>query len=140
MERVASLTISAEMYGQVLRHVRKSLPREAVGLLGGRTGGQVTLVLPLPNIAPASRQFIADPFAQFCGLRRLEAEGLQLLAIYHSHPDGGVDPSEDDLLYARRWSCVHLIVTTREACRERLRAFCCNGDGSLEDVEIRLLV
>src|SRR2546421_11427722 len=110
MGRVTGLTIPAELWGQVLQHARESLPREAVGLLAGNANGRVMLVVPLPNIAPGEREFIADPFAQFCALRRLQSEDLQLLAIYHSHPDGGGDPSEDDLGYARRWSGVPLIL------------------------------
>src|SRR5262249_15914421 len=100
MEPVTRLTFSADSYGQLLRHAREGLGGEAVGLVGGDAQGQVLLVLPLPNIAQGTREFRADPFAQFRALRRLQAEGILLLAIYHSHPDGGVEPSEHDLIYA----------------------------------------
>ena len=134
------LTLSADLAGQVLRHVREALPGEAVGLLGGSPEGRVRLVLPLPNVAPGTRAFLADPFAQFSALRRLQSESLQLLAIYHSHPDGGVDPSEEDLVYARRWCCAHLIVAVATGARslERFRAFRCAEMGRLEEVQLRL--
>ncbi len=109
-------------------------------MLGGGADGRITLVLPLPNIADGYRTFIADPFEQFCAQRRLEAEDLQLLAIYHSHPEGGLDPSHEDLVYATRWSCAHLIVavSTVGQSRERFRAFRCTRTGSISEVEIRL--
>jgi proteasome lid subunit RPN8/RPN11 len=99
------------------------------------------VVLPLMNIATLNRAFIADPFEQFCALRRLQSHNWQLLAIYHSHPGGGVDPSPEDLVYARRWSCIHLIVAVGMHAEfgERLRAFRCDELGSIEEVEIRLL-
>lgn len=139
MESVTGLTLSTELHRQVLSHARTSLPREAVGLLGGNATGQVMVVLPLMNIAAGNRAFIADPFAQFCALRRLQSENLELLAIYHSHPGGGVDPSEEDLAYARRWSCTHVIVAVGIDAQsdERLRAFRCDKLGSIEEVAIR---
>jgi proteasome lid subunit RPN8/RPN11 len=139
MERTTHLTLSTDLYARVLHHVRESLPGEAVGLLGGTPEGHVEVILPLPNVADGARVFFADPFAQFSALRRLQSEGLQLLAIYHSHPDGGVDPSEADLVYARRWSCAHLIVAidTETQSLGRVRAFYASQLGSVEDVKIR---
>lgn len=66
MASVTALTLSAELHRQVLSHARTSLPREAVGLLGGKATGQVAMVLPLMNIAAQDRAFIADSFTQFC--------------------------------------------------------------------------
>lgn len=140
MQGVTCLTLSAELHNQILWHARRSRPKEAVGLLGGRAGGRVTLALPLPNVAVGDTQFIADPFAQFCALRRIESEGLHLLAIYHSHPGGGVEPSENDLEYARGWSCAHVIVAvgTQGQSGERLRAFRCAETGSIDEVGIEI--
>lgn len=134
------LILSQELLAQVLQHARVTRPREAVGLLGGRSTGEVDVALPLVNIASGERAFIADPYSQYCALQRLEADNLNVLAIYHSHPGGGVDPSAEDLVYAQRWSCAHLIVALRESadCGERLRAFRFDQRGGVEDVEIRV--
>jgi proteasome lid subunit RPN8/RPN11 len=140
MESISGLTVSDGLYRQMLSQVRTALPNEAVGLMGGRVTGDVSLVLPLPNIAAGKRSFVADPFAQFCALRRLRDESLELLAIYHSHPEGGVDPSQDDLVYASRWSCVHLIiaVSTYPGSDARLRGFRYGEGGRIEVVPIRV--
>lgn len=121
---------------------RDARPREAVGLLGGRSTGHVDVVLPLANIASGERAFFADPYSQYCALQRLEAEHLAVLAIYHSHPCGGVDPSAEDLVYARRWSCAHLIVALPENadCGERMRAFRFDQYHQIENVEIHVIV
>jgi proteasome lid subunit RPN8/RPN11 len=138
VERATGLTLSRELRRQMLSHARTAQPREAVGLLGGSARGEVLIALPLPNIAFGNRAFLADPYAQFCALRRLRAENLQLLAIYHSHPDGGVDPSHDDLAYAQQWPCAHLIVAidTNAEDEARLRAFRYSDHGSIEEIVI----
>ncbi len=130
--------LSVEMRRRLVDHVRLSLPREAVGLLAGRASGEVELVLPLSNIADGDRAFLADPFAQFSALRRIEAAGLELLAIYHSHPGGGVDPSSLDLEYARAWPCAHLIVALGpdKESSEKLEAFRCLPSGSFGKVTL----
>ncbi len=53
---------------------------------------------PVPNAAPDPRRaFALAPEALLGALRRLEAEGRVLLAVYHSHPGGGADLSARDL-------------------------------------------
>jgi proteasome lid subunit RPN8/RPN11 len=61
--------------------------------------------LPLVNLAPDDRSFLADPYSQYRALQRLRAGKLTLLAIYHSHPGGGVVPSAEDLAHAQSWPC-----------------------------------
>ena len=132
------LILSEEIRQCLVDHVRQSLPREAVGLLAGRASGQVTLILPIPNIAVSDWAFLADQFAQFSALCRLGAAGLELLAIYHSHPGGGLDPSPQDLEYAQAWPCGHVIVAlgVDRDSPTRLQAFRCLPSGSIEKLTL----
>jgi proteasome lid subunit RPN8/RPN11 len=140
MESGGALIISAKLRADIISHARAALPREAVGLLGGNGWGRVTRALSLPNLAGGERAFIADPFAQFCALRSLEAEKLRLLAIYHSHPDGGAGLSAEDMKCARQWRCAHLIVSLPAfgSGDPKLRAYRCNAFGDVEEVTLRL--
>lgn len=137
---IRALFISKTLRARIACHALEARPREAVGLLGGTEAGCVLRVLRLPNIAAGDRAFLADPFAQFCALRRLKAEGQALLAIYHSHPDGGAGLSKEDLMYARHWPCAHLIVSLRTSgsASLKLRAYRSNIEGGMENVELRL--
>jgi [CysO sulfur-carrier protein]-S-L-cysteine hydrolase len=108
------LTLPEEIEANIRRDVMAALPNEAVGLVGGAPDGAARLVIPLPNIAGRGA-FFAEPYAQFKALKLLRAEGLQLLAIYHSHPGGGVQPSASDLEWGSDWPCAHLIVAVGDA-------------------------
>src|SRR5216684_5813006 len=100
---VKQVILSPEVRRHVIDHIRESLPKEAVGILAGTVEGKIELVVPLLNISQDRRSFVADPFEQYLALRRIKSMGLELLAIYHSHPGGGSDPSADDLKYAQPW-------------------------------------
>lgn len=92
----------------MIAHAAEALPEEAVGLLGG-AGEQVRRRLPLPN-ALGGKQYLAEPYAQFQALRQLAAEGLQVLAVYHSHPGGGLGLSARDILFARHLPYLQLVI------------------------------
>lgn len=77
-------------------HVASLAPLEACGLLAGR-GGRVQAVLPVTNKAGSSTRFVMDPIEQLRAFDWIEARGLELLAIFHSHPAGPEMPSGTDI-------------------------------------------
>ena len=73
---------------------------EVCGLLGGylkeTEGAVVTAVHSLSNLSLRKHNFTVD-VEEFCRERdAIEAAGLVLLALYHSHPDGSTRPSFRD--------------------------------------------
>jgi len=78
------------------RHINYEAPLEACGLLGGRQGA-VELVLAVKNAAQSKVLFRMDPKAQLRAMEQIEAEGLEMIAIFHSHPRGPSVPSPTDL-------------------------------------------
>jgi proteasome lid subunit RPN8/RPN11 len=92
----------------MIAHATSTFPDEAVGLLGG-IGGDVRRHVALPNMF-CGKRFLADPFAQFTALRQFATEGLEPLAVYHSHPRGGVTLSHLDLHFANRLPYLQLVI------------------------------
>lgn len=92
----AQLVIPEELVWLMEEHVRSTFPREACGLLGGRSRC-VTSVRPVLNIAPSDDRFRMEPAGQVHAILAIEAAGDDLLAIYHSHPRGPDTPSEIDI-------------------------------------------
>lgn len=78
------------------RHINYEAPLEACGMLGGKDR-QVELVLPVKNAAQSKVRFIMDPKAQLRAMEQVEAEGMEILAIFHSHPKGPSSPSPTDI-------------------------------------------
>ena len=90
------LTIPVDLWQAMLDHIRSCAPDEACGLAIGRLR-MVTEIHPIENQARSPVRFRMDPEAQVRELLDLEARGMSLLAIYHSHPAGAPLPSPTDL-------------------------------------------
>jgi proteasome lid subunit RPN8/RPN11 len=83
----------------MVRHAEACLPEEACGFLGGRNG-RIVVVLPVENVEHSPVRFRMDPHGQLRGMQQLEAKGLDLLGIYHSHPLGPPGLSTTDIAEA----------------------------------------
>lgn len=81
------LSLSRVHWQAMRRHVARRSPLEACGLLAGK-GTRVELVLGVPNSLHSPVRFRMEPRAQWRAFQRIEAAGLDLIGIYHSHPKG----------------------------------------------------
>lgn len=81
-------------------HAVREAPRECVGALGGTwhaSEGRAVTFYPLENVAPTPEtQYLAHPGHFLRALKAMQAEGLELVALYHSHPYGPGHPSLTD--------------------------------------------
>jgi proteasome lid subunit RPN8/RPN11 len=129
------LRLPRAVYDQMLGHAAEALPAEAVGLLGG-VGHQVCRHIALPNVL-GGKSFLADPYAQFKALRQLAAEGLEPVAVYHSHPGGGVGLSSADMTFARRLPYLQIVIALARPHRATVdvAAYVLRGDVA-ESVEV----
>lgn len=86
-------------------------PLECCGILAGETNGRVTRVFPTGNAAASAKEFVIDPEEQFAAFDAARADGLQIIGVYHSHPETPARPSEHDIrmAYADNWA--YLIVS-----------------------------
>ena len=91
-----SLVLTQAHWRAMRRHVARHAPEEACGLLAGN-GARVELVIGVPNSLRSPVRFRMEPRAQWRAFQRLEAKGLELIGIYHSHPNGPDHPSPTDI-------------------------------------------
>jgi [CysO sulfur-carrier protein]-S-L-cysteine hydrolase len=77
-------------------HIQACLPEEACGLAGGR-GQRLEMILPVTNRLHSPVRFEMEPVEMLQAFERFEATGMELAAIFHSHPKGPPVPSETDL-------------------------------------------
>jgi proteasome lid subunit RPN8/RPN11 len=91
----AGLVLRSEHWQRMVDHVRSCLPNEACGLVGG-LAGRSQAVLPVTNQLHSPTRFRMAPEEQLKAFNQLETQGLELLAIFHSHPHGPERPSATD--------------------------------------------
>lgn len=105
------LIIPTRLRARIIAHARAEAPLEACGILAG-VQGRVLRSYPLRNVAetPTTR-YLADPSGQLATFGDLERSGLELLAIYHSHPASPAVPSPTDLSLALYPDACHVIVS-----------------------------
>ncbi len=125
-ERLAELTVA-------------EYPREACGLLVGREDGgvaRVERVLGLRNLdaARARDRFVLDPDGHARVQEAARREGLDVVGVWHSHPDHPARPSETDRAAAwEGWS--YLIASVSPGGVQELRSWRLR-DGRFEEEEV----
>jgi proteasome lid subunit RPN8/RPN11 len=108
------MRISRELIDEMVAHAREDLPNECCGMIGGRDG-EATRVVRVDNAAASPLRYEMEPQAQFDALKAIEAEGEELLGIYHSHTRSAAYPSQTDVNQAVAWpEQVYVIVSLAE--------------------------
>lgn len=96
---------------QIARHALDDAPHEACGLIGG-LNGRASVITPAPNVASQpDTHYEVDPATLVATLTSFERNGLDLIGIYHSHPNHPPAPSASDLALALYPDTAYLIVS-----------------------------
>jgi proteasome lid subunit RPN8/RPN11 len=90
------LQVPRSIYDAMLAHARAELPNECVGILAGKKDGLVVERYPLVNSLASPRRFESEARSLFEAERRRREQGLEFLAVYHSHPTSPPVPSGID--------------------------------------------
>lgn len=88
--------------------------KEICGILVASDDDTGIEIIPVINVANSGDQFVMQKSGYIRALRRLQAEGKEVMAIYHSHPNGDPTPSPADIAAALRTGHNYLIVTTNQ--------------------------
>lgn len=119
---IDQLALPATMRDEIVAHARAEAPKEACGLVAGRDG-RATRAIRCANTHPAPvTRYTIDPREQLRAFRDMEANGEELLAIYHSHPVTQPYPSPTDRAEAHYPDAYYVLVSLRDATPE-LRAY-----------------
>jgi proteasome lid subunit RPN8/RPN11 len=93
------LILRRKAWQAMRRHVSRRAPLEACGLRAGKND-RVESTLGVRNAEQSPVRFRMEPRAQWRAFQRIEAAGLDLVGIYHSHPNGPDHPSPTDIAEA----------------------------------------
>jgi proteasome lid subunit RPN8/RPN11 len=105
----------------LVNHAENDAPLEACGYLAG-ADDIVTVHYPLTNTDKSSEHFSFDPKEQFAAVKDARARGLEMYAVYHSHPVTLARPSQTDINLAHDPNMLYVIVSLAEG-KEDIKAF-----------------
>jgi proteasome lid subunit RPN8/RPN11 len=108
------LTLREAHWQAMLEHVRQHSGEEACGLLSG-ANGQAERVYLIENTLHSPVEYYMDPVEQVRAMLEIEAAGLEVCAIFHSHPVGPPVPSQTDVERSYYPDSVYIIMSPRAA-------------------------
>lgn len=120
----------------IVAQARAEYPNEACGLLGGKQGA-ATRMWKMTNAERSPVIYRMDPREQLKAFNELEADGIELVAIYHSHTRSAAYPSATDVSLAYYPEATYLIVSLADPQAPDLRGFRI-VDGKIAEVELEI--
>ncbi len=114
--------ISRLLINKMLGHAQRAYPRECFGVLSG-VDNQMRHWHPLSNVEADNHRFLADSAEQIRLFKQLRAQGEEVLAIYHSHPQGPCEPSVLDLQQAYYPGVLSIIISLDTEGRLEMNGF-----------------
>jgi proteasome lid subunit RPN8/RPN11 len=123
-----------DLRAAMVRHALAERPLEACGLIGGK-GERAVRFFPTRNALRSPTRYDVEPADLLRVTMEIEAQGLDLWGIFHSHPATEAYPSQTDVRLAFYPEAYYLICSLREPEQPALRAFRIAG-GAIREVEI----
>ncbi len=130
------MTLTQGMVDQIAAQARAEAPNEACGYVVG-TGGHAELLIPMRNVDASPEHFSFDPREQFAAVKQARTAGLDLIAVYHSHPATPARMSQEDIRLANDTSVVYLIYSLVD---DRLKGFRVGRDKVVSETAVEIAV
>jgi [CysO sulfur-carrier protein]-S-L-cysteine hydrolase len=102
--------ISRQLLEEVIAHAQAEAPKECVGMIASRDGQAVAVHRARNSAGAPKLRYEIDPKEQYRLEMGIEDDGLELGAIYHSHPRTEPEPSPTDVNLAMHPHALYVIV------------------------------
>ncbi len=122
------------LFKEMVEHGLREFPNEACGLLAARDGVPISF-LPMKNADASPVTYRLDPKEQLKVFDRMDAEGLELWGIFHTHTHSDAYPSETDQRLAFYPEARYLVMSLSNRENPVLRAFRMS-EGEIEEEEL----
>ncbi len=104
------MRIKKEIIDNIVAHAKSGVPIEMCGYLASQDG-VVTKHYELKNVDNSEDHFTFDPKEQFDTIKDARNNGLEVCAVYHSHPVTPARPSAEDIKLAYDPNISYVIVS-----------------------------
>ncbi len=131
---MSQLVVGKEIFEQMIAQAKSAAPVEACGILAGKDG-RVEKFYEMTNVDNSNTHFAMEPSEQFSVIKDARANGLELLAIYHSHPTTPARASEEDIRLALTPGATYVILSLEDADEPVIKGFTIE-DGTVTEVPV----
>jgi [CysO sulfur-carrier protein]-S-L-cysteine hydrolase len=129
-----TISLTAVQITQLTRHAKDALPNESCAILLG-DDDKVVKILPMRNVDESPVTFSIDPTELIHAYDLAERKGMQVIAIFHSHP-AKPSPSSTDIKFMQINPVVWVIYSTTES---QLKAFVYDDNDIVREIAIRII-
>ena len=131
------LQIPNNIFEQMLKQAEVEAPIEACGILAGKDG-EVEKLYKMTNADRSSDHFMMEPKEQFKVAKDIRSAGLEMLAIYHTHPTTPARLSAEDIRLALTPNITYIIVSLQDSASPVIKGFLMQ-DGDITEVPVKIL-
>jgi len=131
------LEIPTNVFEQMLEQAKAEAPIEACGILAGNDS-KVEKLYKMTNVDNSSNHFMMEPKEQFAVVKDIRSAGLEMLAIYHSHPETPARPSAEDIRLALTPDVIYLILSLQDAKAPAVKGLLIE-DGTVTEVPVKIM-
>jgi proteasome lid subunit RPN8/RPN11 len=133
---LSMLRIPKPIYQEMLGHAKREWPLECCGILGGKEK-TVQKAFELNNTEESPVFYSMSPQEQIKVFEEMEKESMEMIAIYHSHPQTIPFPSETDVKLAFYPDVSSVIISLKEEETPVMKAFQISKEVIyLEEIEV----
>lgn len=129
-----TISLTAAQIRQLTEIAKEALPNESCAFLLGHND-KVVKILPMRNSDESPVTFSIEPTELLHAYNLAESKGMQVIAIFHSHP-AKPWPSSTDIKFMEINPVVWVIYSTTES---RLKAFVYDDDDFVKEIDIRII-
>lgn len=133
---MGGISIPREILDAMVAHARAGWPNEACGIVAGKDG-RGERFYPARNELESPTRYAVAPQDLLDITLDIEARGLDLVAIFHSHPATEAYPSPTDVRLAFYPDSTYLILSLADPDRPVLRGFAIR-DGRVTERPVRV--
>lgn len=131
------LQIPTAIFRQMIDQAQAEEPIEACGILAGRDC-KIEKLYTMTNADNSSTHFMMEPEQQFAVARDVRSAGLEMLAIYHSHPATPARLSDEDIRLALTPGVTYVVVSLQDAKNPAIKGFNIEN-GSVAEVPLEIV-
>jgi proteasome lid subunit RPN8/RPN11 len=131
------LEIPRYIFEDMLEQARAEAPIECCGILAGRDG-RAEKLYKMANSEHRRDHYMMAPEQQFEAVKDIRSSSLEMLAIYHSHPETPARPSTEDVRLALTPNVVYVILSLHGNNGPAMKGFQIE-DGTVGEVPIEVV-